>query len=59
MMRDAWCTCSKLDGRVGDEGTKTGARAWQGISDGAGKHDNSCIRDCILLTSDGAGKHDN
>jgi hypothetical protein len=25
-------TCSKLDGQVGDEGTKTGARTWQGIS---------------------------
>jgi hypothetical protein len=24
--------CSKLDGRVGDEGTKTGAHVWQGIS---------------------------
>ena len=37
-------TCSKLDGRVGDKGTKTGVRAWQGISLSgcAGKHSN-CV----------------
>jgi len=35
-------TCSKLGGRVGDEGMKTGARAWQGISGCAGKHSN-CV----------------
>jgi hypothetical protein len=44
-------TCSKVDGQVGDKGTKIGMHAWQGIS-GVQVSTATSIQECRLLTSD-------